>query len=385
MFGNWFLRRWLTGRCLLVTLSVFLTFTAKAEQVIQVGPMRMVTTLSMAAALAKDGDTLEVDAGTYSADVAIWTQDNLTIRASGGRVRLLALGAAAQDKGIWVVRGGTMVVQGIDFVGAKSSYRNGSGIRFEKGRLTIKDCSFTNNENGILTSGDQDAELTIENSEFGYNGFGDGQSHNLYVGRIRKLKVTGSYFHHANVGHLLKSRAAENHILFNRLTDESGGHASYELEFPSGGIAYVLGNIIEQGAHTENLTLISFGAEGYVWPKNELYLVGNTLVDDRAAGGKWLVVKPVAKGTQEAPTAPVVVTALNNLLVGNGPLDAGIAGKIGNNVNVDRAIFVDASQQDYRLRSPSNPPLEPVDPGVANGVNLSPRWEYVHPRQTRPR
>jgi hypothetical protein len=298
---------------------------------------------------------------------------------------LLALGAAAQDKGIWVVRGGTMVVQGIDFSGAKSSYRNGAGIRFEKGRLTIKDCSFTNNENGILTSSDQDAELTIENSEFGFNGFGDGQSHNLYVGRIRKLTVTGSYFHHANVGHLLKSRATENHILFNRLTDETGGRASYELEFPNGGIAYVLGNIIEQGARTENPTMISYGAEGYVWPKNELYLVGNTLVDDRAAGGKWLVVKPVAKGTPEAPTTPVLVTALNNLLVGNGPLDAGIAGKIGNNVNVDRAIFVDASQQDYRLRNPSSPPLKPVDPGVANGVDLSPRWEYVHPRQIQPR
>jgi hypothetical protein len=81
--------------------------------------------------------------------------------------------------------------------------------------------------------------------------------------------VTGSYFHHADVGHLLKSRAARSHILYNRLTDETGGRASYELEFPNGGLAYVVGNVIEQAATTENETIISFGAEGYR-PRNEL-------------------------------------------------------------------------------------------------------------------
>ena len=31
------------------------------------------------------------------------------------------------------------------------------------------------------------------------------------LGNIKKLNVTGSYFHHAKVGHLLKTRAKENH------------------------------------------------------------------------------------------------------------------------------------------------------------------------------
>ena len=54
-------------------------------------------------------------------------------------------------------------------------------------------------------------------------------------GPFAVLKVTGSYFHHAKSGHLLKSRAAKNLIFYNRLTDEIGGTASYELEFPNGG------------------------------------------------------------------------------------------------------------------------------------------------------
>ncbi len=93
---------------------------------------------------------------------------------------------------------------------------------WKKGRLSIVDCGFFDNENGILAGGDAESTLEIQNSEFGNNGHGDGQSHNLYVGAIAMLKVTGSYFHHARVGHLLKSRAAQNLIYYNRLTDETG-------------------------------------------------------------------------------------------------------------------------------------------------------------------
>lgn len=378
---------------LAVSLLCSLTMAA---QVVQVGPTRKIVSLAVASVVVKNGDTVEVDAGTYVADVAIWSQSNVTVRAVGGRVRLLALGAAAEGKAIWVVRGGAMAVHGFDFVGAKVADKNGAGIRFEKGQLSIKDCTFTDNENGILTAGDKDAELLIENSEFGNNGFGDGQSHNLYVGAIKKLTVTGSYFHHAKVGHLLKSRAAENHIFYNRLTDEIGGRASYELEFPNGGLAYVVGNHIQQGAQTENPTLISFGAEGYKWPRNELYLVANVLADDRPRNGKWLAVRT----DPNAKPVNLVVNALNNVLVGTGDLGAAItppqaAGNgdvagakpfvldIRNNVNVDWDVFVRASRQDYRLKDPASPLLKPLPPGSANGVDLTPKREYLHPRQTR--
>ncbi len=74
------------------------------------------------------------------------------------------------------------------------------------------------------------------------------------------------------VGDLIKSRAALNVNRYNRLTGESGS-ASNKLEFPDGGIAYVIGHLIQQSVQTENPAMVSFGAEGYRWPANEIYLV----------------------------------------------------------------------------------------------------------------
>ena len=343
-------------------------------KVLKVGPGRGFSSLSVAAQYVKDGDTIEVDAGDYLGDVAIWSANNLTIRASaGGRVRLLAGGRSAEGKGIWVIRSGSVTVENFDFIGAKVQDKNGAGIRFERGTLIVRNCLFRNNENGILTGNDKDSTLTIENSEFADNGAGDGQSHNLYVGKIAFLKVTGSYFHHANIGHLLKTRASNNHILYNRLTDEPGGRASYELEFPIGGTAYVIGNIIQQNAQTENSTIISFGAEGYEWLENKLYLINNTIADDLPKNGIFLFVKD----------GSVKIKAFNNLLVGKGSLDSVGAGEIRNNWNVDWDVFVQASRQDYRLPFGTKLRGKVENNIVTNEIVPTPFKEYLHPRQTR--
>lgn len=360
------------GRVLgLMAIVVALLFaSARAENVIRVGPGQSIKSISVAAATARDGDVFEVEAGEYRGDVAVWTKDNITVRAIGGRVSLIAQGAAAEGKAIWVVRGGRMAVKGLDFSGARVRDKNGAGIRLESGALTVSDCTFTNNENGILTGGHPSAELVVINSAFGHNGHGDGQSHNLYVGAIASLSVSGSYFHHAKVGHLLKTRAAVNHIVYNRLTDETGGRASYELEFPNGGVAYVIGNIIQQGSQTENPHLVSYGAEGYKWPRNELYMVNNTLVDNRPRGGVFLRVK----------AGDVTVKAINNILVGQGDLESSGPGEYRNNFTVDWDEFEFAAREDYRL-SPSSKLLgRAVEPGMAKGQPLAPASEYTHPR-----
>jgi Right handed beta helix region len=343
-----------------------------ASHLIQVGPGKSIKTIAAAAASAKDGDLIEVEAGDYSGDVAVWSKNNLTLRAIGGRVRLKASGMAAEGKAIWVVRGGRMIVEGFDFSGARVSDTNGAGIRLESGKLTVRDCTFTDNQNGILTSNNPKIELAIENSEFGNNGHEDGRSHNLYAGEIARLTVTGSYFHHAKFGHLLKSRAAVNDIRYNRLTDELGGRASYELEFANGGIAYVVGNIIQQSSQTENPNIISYGAEGYKWPKNELYLVNNTLVDNRPQNGVFLRIKP----------GNVVVRAVNNLLIGKGRLDSAAPGDYRNNFNVDWDQFELAAREDYRLKRNASVFGSAIDAGTANGQTLMPNREYRHPRNT---
>lgn len=345
-----------------------------ARRVLQVGPTRAITTLAAAARMARDGDSIEVDSGTYVGDVALWKQDGLVLRAVGGRVRLLADGMAAERKGTWVVRGGEVTVEGFDFEGSRVPDRNGAGIRFDQGRLTVRDCRFLRNEVGLQTSNDPRAELTVERCEFAYNKRPDGHNHQLYAGGIRSLMVTGCYFHHGFVGHLLKSRAAVNHVLYNRLTDETGGTASYELEFSNGGVAYVIGNVIQQSATTENPNLIRYGAEGYKWPVNRLFLSHNTLVDNKPRNGIFLRVKP----------GEVDIVAINNLLVGSGSLQDAGRGDYRNNLNVEWDPFVQASRDDYRLRPGASVLGSAVDAGSAGGESLVPTHEYVHPRNLRP-
>ena len=240
--------------------------------------------------------------------------------------------------------------------------------------MLVRNCAFLDNETGILTANDNRAELAIEGCEFGRNGAGDGQSHNLYVGSIRRFSVTGSYFHSARVGHLLKSRAAENHVLYNRLTDEAAGRASYELEFAAGGLAYVIGNLIQQGPATENPALVSFGAEGYAWPRNELYLINNTLVDDRPSGGRFLALRAGAGR----------VLVMNNILSGRGRLDPGGGADERNNFAVEAGDLAAPASHDYRLKADSRIAGRGEDPGTANGVRLAQAREYAHPRGTRP-
>lgn len=295
------------------------------RQLIRVGADQAIKTLADASKLAATGALIEVDAGKYAGDVAVWVQDKLTLRAMGGRVKLVASGAAAEGKAIWVVRAKGMIVEGFDFEGTAVPDRNGAGIRLESGSLYVKNCSFKHNEIGLLTSNDPTAVLEVEGSEFAYNQRLGDHNHNLYVGRIARLSVVNSYFHHARTGHLIKSRAALNFITDNNLTDEPGGKASYELEFPDGGVAYVGRNLISQSLDTENQKMISFGAEGYKWARNEIHLDDNTLVNPLRFSGIFLWVRPGANA----------ISAINNRLVGRGKLELAGPGEYRNNTIIN--------------------------------------------------
>lgn len=359
-------------RQLLGGLAAALWLPARAASTLRVGRSQPLKTLASAAAVAQDGAVIEVEAGDYVGDVAVWPQHDLRLRAIDGRVRLIADGRSAQGKGIFVTTGERQRIEGFDFIGCRVPDRNGAGIRLERGSLQLRDCSFRDNENGVLTGNEPGTRLEIEDCEFGAIVRHDGQNHNLYVGAIAYLKVTGSYFHHGQLGHLLKSRAAVNHIFYNRLTDEAGGAASYELEFPNGGIALVVGNLIQQSATTDNKHMISFGAEGYRGPRQALYLVNNTLIDRLPGGGVYLRVAPGA--TQ--------LRVINNLLSGNSRFASASDWDSRSNFVVDTAAFADAARGDYLLRPDSPLRGRAVDPGSAEGIGLRPTSQYLRPRGT---
>lgn len=341
--------------------------------------------MSLAAMLAAsgEGDTIEVMPGVHRAQAGVVTQRVLTIRGVGTpRPVFQADGVSAEGKGILVVRNATDVrIQNLAFRGARVPDLNGAGIRFEAGKLTVQRCAFFDNEMGILTGHDPAGVLTVQACEFGQTprsgtGTPSALSHQLYSGRIQRLNVTGCHFHDGWVGHLLKSRARENLIRYNLLVDGAAGQASYELEFPEGGLAWVVGNVIGQSALTQNPSLVSYGAEASTATVHGLYMAHNTLINDRAAGGTFVRVGAARLA------AGLDMRFVNNLLVGTGDVATGSAVWSADNRRTTTASLQAPSKLNFRLVAGSPLIGSGVVPGSAGGRSLKPTAEFKRPLGT---
>jgi len=352
---------------------------AAGQVTMVVGAGERIRTVSEAARLARDGEVIEIRPGTYRGQPAIWNQNNLTIRGTAGeRPVMLADGKSAEDKGIWVVRGGKVRIENIEFRGARVREFNGAGIRFEKGHLVVHGCRFVDNEMGILTGNSAAQSLEISDSEFGDAPHHPGDLHHLlYVGAIGKFVLRGSRFYRGYLGHLVKSRARESHLLYNMVVDGKDGKASYEVEFPNGGLVYMIGNAIAQSAGTDNSTIIAYGSEGSRWPDNALYLSHNTLVNDHFTGD-FLNVR-----ADKFPGG-IDIWQLNNLLVGKGNFFPPAQGRVEGNQKALRGDLIEYGGFPLRLtnQSPLRGGVRP--PGSVRGVELLPDAEFTYPVGSRP-
>ena len=343
---------------------VLLAALAAPARKLEVGPGKTYATPSAAASAAQAGDTVEIAPGVYPKDVATWRANNLVLRATAKYAHLRADGAHAGGKGIWVIAAHDVTVENIEFSGAKVPDENGAGIRIEGRNLKIRNCYFHDNENGILGGA---GHLVIENTEFFNNGFGDGFTHNMYVSPADTFTLIGSFTHHARIGHNVKSRAKVNRILYNRITDDADGTASYNIDLPNGGVAYIIGNVIQQSPNSDNTTLVSWGAEGLNGTDNRVYISHNTLVNDMSRGTFISL-----SGT------PSVAKAVNNLFVGPGTLFSGKLDTLGNLLTQSPA-FVDRAAYDYRLTAGSPAVDKGKNPGAGDSASLIPAQQYVHP------
>jgi hypothetical protein len=239
---------------------------------------------------AESGDLIEIEPGEYRGDVAAITQPRLTIRGLGRGAVFHAGGRSAEGKAILVVRG-DVAVENLEFRGARVPEGNGAGIRFERGNLTLRRCRFFDNEMGLLTANDSRMTLDLEGCEFGFAPRHEGPLHHLlYVGAIGRFGIRDSRLGGGWRGHLLKSRAAISEVLNNQFDDGPAGEASYELEFPNGGHNTVVGNLIVQSAGTQNLALLSMGAEAREGMGGSLRLEGNTFVNGAGPEARFVQV-----------------------------------------------------------------------------------------------
>lgn len=359
--------------CLLAMTPVAGPLSAR---VLEVGPARALTLPSQAAAAARDGDTVLIDAGNY-ADACRWTANDLVIRGVGGYAHVRDRTTAG--KAIWVIQGRNTTVEWIEFSGATVQDRNGAGIRQEGADLTVRHCFFHGNENGILAGDNAQSRILVEHSRFARNGYGDGYSHNMYINHVAEFTIRYSFVEAAKVGHNVKSRAFRTFVLCNGITS-GDGTTSREIDLPNGGLALVAGNVIVHGGATQNSNLLGFGLEGLSNPIRSLFVTHNTFVTARGAG---IFVQLPGNGTD-------TLILHNNIFAGRASVTGGTAAFVdatGNLSSYDPADvrFTDAASFDYTPLAASPAVDAAIILGSAWGQPLLPVMEYVHPADACPR
>ena len=364
-------------RLLLLSALIASPFFSNANTWL-VGPARTYTKPSQVASLVQNGDTVLIDAGVYTNNVARWTANNLLIRGVGGLAHLKSGGNVYGGKAIWVIVGNDVTVENIEFSEAACPDLNGAGIRSEGINLTVRGCYFHDNENGILAGDISSGDILIEHCEFKGNGYANGLAHNLYINHAKSLIFRYNYSHDAKTGHELKSRAYNNFIYCNRISDENGT-ASRSIDLPNGGFSIIMGNVIVQDLNSENNNLVGYGMEGLSNPNSELYVVYNTFVNNKNVGS----FIQLGNGTPK-------LMAYNNLFAGPGTVISGTATILDTLSNRYAPIadfkFVDPANYNFHLKQGSIAIGIASNAGMSGGYSLSPMEEYAHPNgfQVRP-
>ncbi|MCK5806612.1 MAG: hypothetical protein KAI66_27535, partial [Lentisphaeria bacterium] len=264
------------------------------------------------------GDVVEVAPGTYKFRVMLsklgTAAQPITIRAKDPMQRPVwdlagkAVGAwpgsyTAGDKGrgCWQIKGSHYVISGIVFRNCQDS--SSAGIRaVNSGPVTVRDCVFEHNTNGITGSSD---DFVVEFSEFAHNGkltSSGSPTHNVYIyGGVFTLRY--SYLHDPLEGQNFHVRARKALLEYNWIT-RPGSYPGDVMSCNSlcGGSGQnaitqemtLRGNVIVQGTPANGSQLIalfndessgSYDNSGKV-SKMVLILINNTVIGTPVSVGK---------------------------------------------------------------------------------------------------
>ncbi|MGI4943103.1 MAG: beta strand repeat-containing protein [Janthinobacterium lividum] len=260
---------------------------APGTRVLTVGADKQFQTVAAALGASRDGDAILVDAGTYTNDFASVTT-KVSLYAVGGRVTMLATVPPPNQKGI-LVEETDLHIEGFTFQGTHIPDdwgHNGAGIRVDNGNLSLVNCAFIGNQDGILTNGGQSISVSIDHSLFDGNGGNDGNGagniHAIYVGDVASFTMTNSIAENTLVGHEVKSRAQVNTIVNNTIISGVGtGTGSYAIDLPNGGTSVIRNNTIIKGPNAENQNIIHFGGEGIPYAGSSLLVESNLFSNTR--------------------------------------------------------------------------------------------------------
>jgi hypothetical protein len=245
---------------------------------LKVGPNQTYKAPSAAAAVAKNGDQIEIEPGQYF-DCAVWNADNLVIEGTGPGV--VITDKTCNGMGLFVIWGNNTTVRNLTLTRSRVPDMNGAAIRLVKGSLTVDTVKFIDNQTGLF-GGSLGTTVAIRNSDFDKNGICERAcAHGIYLGNVDLLRVENSHFSDTRQGHSIKSGALRTEVIACTITDGPDGTSSYLIEAPNGGALIVRDNSLEKGPKSENhKAAIAIGAEGVTHPTPEITLTNNNLRND---------------------------------------------------------------------------------------------------------
>lgn len=249
---------------------------SSAARTLEVGPGLAYQSLTQAAADARDGDRVTIEAGTYH-ECAVWRANNLVIEGLGANPGVVITGPPCMGKGLFVTIGNDITVRGITFEGARATDLNGAGIRGEGTNLTVERARFIDNQDGILAAGVAASTVLIRDSDFERNGTCAGAcAHGIYIGKAGLLRVEHTIFLETHEGHHIKSRALRTEIVDCDISDGDQGTASYLIDVPNAGEVVIRDNRLQKGPHAQgHVAAIRIGEEGAVNPPGKISVENN--------------------------------------------------------------------------------------------------------------
>ncbi len=407
-------------------------------QTVTVGPTGTYATPCAAFPHLTSGETVQVDAngGTpyYDTSDCLETAPNVTIVGVNGRP-IIDGSKAGIAKAMWLIDGHDVIVDNFEFrnVNTSSSSTNAEAIRIENGttaspnggNVTVQRSYIHDNFEGILSDSaggnyawySSTPYITFQYDEFANNGYGDGFTHNMYLGCCGDMNFTLQYSwsHDSNVGHTVKDRGPINNILYNLIGD-SVGNSSYLLDFPLGGSTYVVGNSLYKLATTNyyaNTAPMIFadvndngsGDPEYGTANQDLHFINNTMILDPANQDNPSNVPPAfvltgcfaasysdctAPPNGPALTVPAVVE--NNVFLGGETeatnqtsafVEDNLLSSNSSESNLTALKFNNAAAFDFRLTSGSPAIQAGVYPPTNNAGTADSKalaiYQYVNP------
>jgi RTX calcium-binding nonapeptide repeat (4 copies) len=252
--------------------------------------------LRLAVEQSEAGEEIIIAAGNYDiADLKL--PRDMTLR---GESNVVFHSTKPVAKGILnPLPGASIRIENIKFFGASSPDQNGAGIRHDGENLTIVDSTFERNENGVLATGSERGNITVQNSKFLRNGYGDGYSHGIYVVRAASMQINDSQFTGTRIGHHVKSLARVTEIRGSKF-DDADGRTSYAIDASKGGEIKITGNQFIQAANADNPAIINYDLSRGGKPGN--VTIADNRIINRHRRGKLLrnatAITPIIFGNE---------------------------------------------------------------------------------------